>query len=369
MIRILVFGMTENPGGVESFIISYYRHLNGNGMRFDFLCNDSGTIAYQEELTANGSRIFRVTARSRNPRVYRREMNAFFQEHARDYDVIWVNVCSLANIDYLKLALKSGIPRRIIHSHNSMNMDGRLRGLLHALNRRRIDQYATDFWACSNDAAQWFYREGLMDKVVLVQNAIEVDQFAFSPARRSEIRGFLGCDDGCCLIGNVGRLHFQKNQMFALEVFKQFLNRVPNSRLVLVGQGEDAEKLRQRAKELDIESHVSFAGVQRNISDWLSAMDVFLFPSKFEGLGIAALEAQANGLPVLASGGVIPAEVGLSAYYQTCDLDAPPEDWAEKLEALYGLKRQSSSDMKRLFREKGFDIAEESEKLRELLLK
>lgn len=369
MINILVFGMTENPGGMESAVMSYYRKLNGSELHFDFLCNEAGPLAYQDEMLAGGSKIFRIPARSRDFRAYQGAMRDFFTQYARNYEAIWVNTCSLANIDYLVQARKYGIERRIIHSHNAMNMDSRLRGVLHGLNKWRVSQYATDFWACSESAARWFYREPALGKAVIIRNAIDVKSYVFSPERRAAIRASLGCGDSCCLVGNVGRLHFQKNQMFALDIFRRFREKCPDSKLVLVGQGPDREKLLARTRALDLEGDVVFAGVQTNVPDWLSAMDLFLFPSTFEGLGIAALEAQASGLPVLASSDVIPTEVGMSAHYQTCSLTASPEAWAEKLDEMRRtLRRKDAAEMQRLLSEKGFEIDAASDMLKALFM-
>ena len=119
MNNILIFGMTENPGGVESFLMSYIRKINRGNFKFDFLCNSHDKIAYEDELISYGCEIYHITARSKDYKKYKREMQQFFKENASQYDTIWVNVCSLANIDYLKYAKKYGIKRRIIHSHNS----------------------------------------------------------------------------------------------------------------------------------------------------------------------------------------------------------------------------------------------------------
>ena len=136
MYKILVFGMTENPGGVESVIMNYYHYMDKNTFHFDFLCNSYNKIAFEEEIISNGSQTFHFPARSKNYKKYKKELKNFFENNASKYDAIWVNVCSLANIDYLKMAKKYGIKRRIIHSHNSQNMDSRLRGILHKYNKK-----------------------------------------------------------------------------------------------------------------------------------------------------------------------------------------------------------------------------------------
>lgn len=126
--------------------------------------------------------IIKVTARRDNPVRYKKEMKAFFKEHAAEYDVIWVNLCSLANIDYLKMAKKYGIPVRIIHSHNSRNMDSRLRGILHKINKKKIGRIATDYWACSYEAAKWFYPDKIInsDQYRLIYNAIDTSSYRFN---------------------------------------------------------------------------------------------------------------------------------------------------------------------------------------------
>lgn len=136
--RILVFGMTENPGGVESFLVNYYRHIDRNKIQWDFLCNSHNPVAYEDELISLGGRCFHISARSADRQKYRQELDSVFKEHAKEWSAIWVNVCSLANIDYLKVAKEYGIEKRIIHSHNSQNMDNWLRGLLHKWNKRQI---------------------------------------------------------------------------------------------------------------------------------------------------------------------------------------------------------------------------------------
>ena len=162
MFNILIFGMNDNPGGVESFLMNYARNFDKTKVHMDFLCNTK-VVAYENELTDMGCKVIKVTARRDNPVRYKKDMKAFFKDHAAEYDVIWVNLCSLANIDYLKMAKKYGIPVRIIHSHNSRNMDSRLRGILHKINKKKIGRIATDYWGCSYEAAMWFYPDKIIN--------------------------------------------------------------------------------------------------------------------------------------------------------------------------------------------------------------
>ena len=355
MYKVLVFGMTSNMGGIESFIMSYYKRFDHSKIHFDFLCNTHDKVAYEDELQKLHSKIFKVTMRSKHPLRYKSDLNSFFKRYAADYDCIWVNVNSLANIDYLKLAKKYGIKRRIIHSHNSQNMDGKLRSILHDYNKKRISKYATDFWACSPSAAVWFYDKDLMSKVVIIKNSIDLDRVRFDGNKRKQLRNKYNLD-GNLVIGNIGRLHFQKNQMFSLEILSSMVKKTPKIKMVFVGAGPDKEKIIRRAKELKIEKNVIFTGVQKDISGWLSTFDVFLFPSKFEGLPIAGLEAQGNGLPVVASNNAIPKEAVLNSNVKILSLNDSVSTWSNVINQFGQLNRINANVVKMNFKKAGYEI-------------
>lgn len=367
MKRILVFGMTENPGGVESFLVNYYRNIDRDKIQFDFLCNSHNPVAYEDELINLGGRTYHITARSKNPGLYKKELKDVFKRHATEWSAIWVNVSSLANIDYLKIAKKYGIQKRIIHSHNSRNMDSKLRGMLHEWNKRSLQKWATDFWACSEDAAKWFYRDDLMPQVKIIHNAIDVSRIAYDETKRKAIRSRLHIDESTYVIGNVGRLHFQKNQAFAINVFREYLKLNPDSRLILIGQGEDEKVLKSKAA--DISDKVIFTGVQSDIQGWLSAFDLFLFPSLFEGLSISAMEAQGNGVPAFASEAVIPPEVKITPNFTFFSLDQTAGEWARMISQIKtDYKRCGEPEIREAFIKKGFDISTEAKKLEGLLV-
>lgn len=367
MKRILVFGMTENPGGVESFLLNYYRNIDRDRIQFDFLCNSHNPVAYEKELIELGGRTYHITARSKNPFLYKKELEHVFNKHASEWSAIWVNVSSLANIDYLKIAKRYGIERRIIHSHNSQNMDSKLRGFLHRWNKKSIEKWATDFWACSEKAAKWFYKDELRSKTVVIHNAIDVGSISYNEEKRKAIRNKIGVTENTYVIGNIGRLHFQKNQGFAISVFREYLKKNSDTRLVLVGQGEDESLLKERAS--DISDKVIFTGVQSDIQGWLSAFDLFLFPSLFEGLSISAMEAQGNGVPILASETVIPEEVRIASNFKFFSLDHTAEEWAEMImEIKSEYRRNEENEIRQAFNKKGFDISSEARRLERLLV-
>lgn len=368
MYKILVFGMTENPGGVESVIMNYYHYMDKNTFHFDFLCNSYNKIAFEEEIISNGSQTFHFPARSKNYKKYKKELKNFFENNASKYDAIWVNVCSLANIDYLKMAKKYGIKRRIIHSHNSQNMDSRLRGILHKYNKKRIAYYVTDFWSCSKEASEWFYDSSIIKKSIIISNAIDVEKYCFDDVKRKKLRRDLKWEENY-IIGNIGRLHFQKNQMFILDIFEKLIKKEPKVRLILIGDGEDKTKLEKEIDKKKLNKYVHMAGIQKDICGWLSTFDLFLFPSKFEGLSMAAMEAQANGVPMLASDSVIPKEVKINPSFIFWNLENSAESWAEEiLNIKENINRVSQKEIVDNFTMRGYEIHTEAKKLEKLLL-
>ena len=368
MYNVLVFGMTSNIGGIESFIMGYYRRFNKKKIHFDVLCNTDKEIAYENEIKGLGSKIFRISMRSKHPLNYKFELKRFFKKNAVNYDCIWVNVNSLANIDYLKMAKKYGIKRRIIHSHNSQNMDNKIRGLLHAHNRKIISNYATDFWACSSVAAKWFYNEKLMPKAQIIKNAIDLSRVKFDDKKRKEIRKKYNLQDSF-VIGNIGRLHFQKNQLFALSLMPQLLKKKSNIKLVLIGDGPDKKNLIEKVKELNLTNNVIFTGIQQDVSGWLSSFDLFLFPSKFEGLSIALLEAQANGVPILSSDRVSPNEIKVNDNITFLDLNDSKNLWINEIQNKFNDDRLDSNVVYKNFKMSGYDINTEAKKLEKEFIK
>ncbi len=323
--KILVFGITDKYGGVESVIMNNYRNFDKNKLQLDFLCNTK-KVAYEEEIKSLGGKIYRISSRSKHPLKYYLALNNFFKQHASEYDAIWINVCSLANIDYLKLAKKYHIPRRIIHSHNSKNMDSKLRGIIHYLNSIEIDKYATDFWACSENAKKWFYNNLKHQKIKIIPNAIDLKKYQYNAHNRVIKRKELNIDDKI-IITNIGRLNHQKNQFFILDLIKNFSNVLSQYLFIFVGVGEDTEKIKTYIKNYQLEKNVLLLGSRNDIPDILSASDLFLFPSVFEGSPVSVIEAEANGIPSLISQESYTEQRKLSNTVSILSLKENPEKW------------------------------------------
>ena len=213
-----------------------------------------------------------------------------------------MNFNNLSNIDALAAAARKGIPRRIAHVHSASYSGGIPQQMLSTLHKRQYGRYVTDRWACSKMAGEFFFG---LDSFEVVPNAIDYGKFVFSPSARDVVRASLGVGDGL-LLGTVGRLDKAKNQAHLISLTARIRAKRPNVQLLIVGEGPCENELRREARDLGIEDAVYVVGAQSDVGAYLSALDVFLFPSFFEGLGLSLIEAQVNGLPCIVSEGISP---------------------------------------------------------------
>ena len=368
MKKVLVFGITENPGGVESVIMNYYRNINKEKIQFDFLCNTE-IVAYEDEILQLGGNIYRITARSKNRKQYKKDLKTFFEAHKGEYSSIWVNVCSLANIDYLKYAKKYGIEKRIIHAHNSQNMDSFIRGILHRINKLIISKYATDYWSCSKESSCFFYNRRLMKSsdYRIINNAIDTEKYKYDENTRNEYRRNLNIDDKIAFV-SIGRLHFQKNQEFVIKIFKKINEKNPNTVLYLIGDGPDKTKIKRLIGELELDNSVFLLGIRDDVPELLQSFDVLLFPSIFEGLPLVLIEAQASDILIFASENIESDEVLMNKEkIRFMSLEKSAEEWANEIIREFQ-SNSNRSDSTESIKQHGFDIKTETKKFERIII-
>lgn len=336
MKKILVVGQSDNPGGVEAVIKRYYEALK-HDIQIDLIVSTS-TCYDEAYYRAHQSNIYFVkNAQFRHPLAYKKEIKSFFVANQGKYDAIWCNCCDLANCGYImKMAKAVGIKKRIIHAHNNRLMQtGKRRyfyALMHHYWKNHIHQYATDFWACSEVAGEFFYPHEILQSksYKIINNAIEINQYEFHQEVRDKIREKYHLN-GHHVIGHVGRFQYQKNHEFLIDIFQEYLKLDSCAVLMLVGQGEEEERIRQKVSDKGIEKQVLFMGARDDVNEMLQAMDVFVLPSRFEGLGIVLIEAQAAGLACVTSKDVVPDVVNITGNVAFISLDAPIEQWVSAI--------------------------------------
>lgn len=325
--RVLVWGLSNHRAGTEAVIYNYVTHAPDT--KFDFLCYEAPEN-YQDLFEGTDNSYYVIPIKIKHPLANWRAMRTFMKEHAGDYSTVWVNLNDTSNIDILIEAERYGIPRRITHVHNAGLPDVFITKLFSKLNWNRCLRLATDYWACSKAAGDFFYGD-LAYRVI--PNAVDSKARAYDEKKRELVRAEWNLD-GKYVIGTVGRLVEQKNQGLLINVLPGILARRPNAALLIVGEGDLRKELEVRASELGIEDRVIFAGSQQDMQAYYSAFDVFAFPSIYEGLSLSLLEAQFNGLPCVVSDGVS-SETFISRNIQVI----PTNDESRWTRALLGASR------------------------------
>ena len=355
-VRVLQVVTHMERGGLESMIMNYYRHIDREKVQFDFLVHRQERAAFDDEIESLGGRIYRLPRLVPWSKNYLSALNCFFDEHP-EYNVVHVHQDCLSSV-ILKVAAQHNVPVRIAHSHNA-NQDKNLKYPIKLWYRRSIPQYATNLFACGKNAGGWMFSGAPYQ---IINNAAAA--YTYDPEKRIEMRQKLDLRDEL-IIGHVGRFNPQKNHPFLLDIFTALLKKEPNAVLLLVGGGEDMPKIQAEAQVLGIAKHVRFLGVRGDVADLMQAMDVFVFPSLYEGLPVTMVEAQTAGLPCLISDKVPPECIITEGLVDTLPLSAGAETWSEKL-----LEKRDTprTDRRAEIAAHGFDITAEAVKLQEFYL-
>ena len=284
-------------GGVEAVVMNYYRHIDRNKIQFDFICDEDSTRIPYDEINALGGRVILVPPYQKVFK-YQKELIRIFKENK--YKIVHSHINTLS-VFPLRAAKKAGVPVRIAHSHSTTNKKELKKNILKQLLRPLSKKYATDFMCCSEYAGRWLFGNKLYNqgKVYLLNNAIDIDKFAFNEEIRKKKRAELGISEDTFVIGHVGRFVEQKNHDFLIDIFKSIYEQKKNSTLILVGEGPLFDEIKKKVYSLNLESRVLFLGQRNDINELYQVMDVFVLPSLYEGLPVVGIEAQANGLPVV----------------------------------------------------------------------
>lgn len=307
MKRILHFvhALTQSSGLTNS-IMNYYRHLDTSLIQFDFVYFTVAESSIIDEITRMGGRVFRFT----EPKHFfkcLKERKAFFKNHKNEYFAIHGNAL-FAVLFYGQVAKRNGISHVISHAHSTVYGESFLSKLRNYFVIRMTRLIATDFLACSKQAGVFLFgqRVGNSEKVLVIHNAIDCDKYQFSSVERSNVRKELKIQDNEFALCHVGGFKAVKNHGFILDVFYEYLKNNPESKLILVGGESGVEKnitryLSSKIEKMKIQQKVVMAGVRSDINSILSGMDGFIFPSLYEGLPTALIEAQASGLDCIVS--------------------------------------------------------------------
>lgn len=327
-IALVVSGLSS--GGVESFILSFFNEIN-SAREYDkyIITHNAPSKVAQEKFENLGFKIFIVPSKKESIFNNIKSLNKIMKDNK--FDIVHSHMAK-SNFIIMKLAKKNNVPIRIAHSHQSMSINGTLKKMtykiLQFLNRR----YANIFLGCSEAALIYgFGEEILSDKYssTVIHNAIDLKKFKYNSLYRKELREKYNISENQILIGSIGRYTFQKNQLFLLEVVKKIVEKNRDFKLLLIGEGELKNDYLEYIKNNKLEQNIILEQPQNDIYKYYSAFDIFAFPSRFEGLGIVVIEAQASGLSCIVSKNV-PIDVKISDLIDYVDIDSI-EKWYDKI--------------------------------------
>lgn len=360
MDRVLyIIDHLQNRSGIASVAMNYYRFFSKDGFNVDFLTYDENDEALENEVKQMGGNIVYIPFLSiKNILCFINSLKLFFDKNKDRYSVVHSHFPQI-DLFVIPIAKKyGGVSHYISHSHNTKHADSFLKAIRNfcfCFPLRFISDYRV---ACSLKAGKFMYGSRFFksNRDFVINNAVDCSKFCFDAEKRNVLRKTLKIEDSV-IIGTVGGLRIQKNHSFLIDVMKILSQKERNYKLLIVGEGPLKEKLEQKVKNYNLEKNVIFLGCRSDVNELYSAMDIFVLPSKYEGLPVVGIEAQATGLQCLFSDRIT-REAGLINSFFLAITDASL--WANKIDSLHSIDRQNIADeIKKL----GFDIAYEAVKL------
>lgn len=338
-------------GGQEKVGKEIGLHIDRTKYEMHYLVFDENKESYEQELADAGIKVFHLPEPSRGYIQYLKNLYKLMKENS--YDIVHAHTmfnCGWAML----LAWYTKVPRRISHSHSIKMADyhySKLAIIYQFVMRKLIHICGTEYIGCGKAAGEWLYGKRFFEKHgKVVYNGIDTGKFRFSSIKREQTRAQLGLEDRF-VIGHVGHFQKVKNQKFLISLMPEILKRRQDAVLLLLGDGELREENWNYCKELGIEDQVLMVGNVENVADYLCAMDVFVFPSLYEGMPLSVIEAQCNGLPCVISDSV-PDDVFLTDLVKTLSLKRPKESWIGNI---CGRARYNSEKYGEIMLKTGFD--------------
>lgn len=329
VIRVLHVVGIMDAGGAETMIMNLYRNIDRSKVQFDFLVHRDKQGFYDKEINDLGGKIYKaMPINMKNYFKYKKMLDTFFKEH-KEYKIVHSHISILSLIN-LKIAKKNNVPIRIAHSHEShlslREHDIKRRPIIY-FSKKIINKYPNIKMACAVEAGNWLFGDNSTVKVL--NNSIDSKQYVYNSNSSREIRESLHLTDKNFIVGHIGRFSKQKNHDFIIDIFKEIHDINNDAVLMLVGDGELKDEIEKKVKKLRLAKSVIFTGIRSDIPKLLSSMDVFLFPSLFEGLPVSLIEAQASGIVSIISDNVSK-EVKITNQIEFLSLKDSPVDWANK---------------------------------------
>ncbi|MGL4383290.1 MAG: glycosyltransferase [Bacilli bacterium] len=346
MVKILHILSTMQLGGIESFLMNIIRNNSDSEIVNEILIFDKEHCYYEDEISSLGVKLIRSKSILEGHYSAFKQLKKFFKNN--HFDVVHLHCSALPYYYCLKFAKKQGVMIRILHSHTSVSPVGNYYKFLHKFIDITKNSYITHKIACSNNAGKRMFKD---DDFTIIKNGIDLNQYKKSIAKKKSIKEKLKLNQST-IIGHVGRLTEAKNHRFLLKIYEQYYAYDKDTLLLIVGDGELKNDIISQINKLNISGNVLMVGNTNHVEDYLQVMDLFVFPSIFEGLPLSLIEAQALELPIIVSD-VIAKEVDVTESITFLSLSIPSSEWVKNMQLR--LQNDSIIDVSKISAA-GFDI-------------
>ncbi|MCI8774070.1 MAG: glycosyltransferase family 1 protein [Lachnospiraceae bacterium] len=364
-IKILHFPIRNTNGGVTRSAMKFWKFIDHEKFQFDFATCTK--LDFEQDIIDQGCKVHYISCYAeQNPEQFRKELREILKD---GYDVIHLNTNWWKSFEAERAAEEAGVSMILVHARNTFvdvnDDEQRAREVIvHEKCKKEFsEKTATHFMACSHMAADFLFGPQIpRKKIMILHNALDISRYTYDEEKRNNLRNKLNVSDKY-VIGNVGRMAYQKNHKFLIDCFYEMQKKDKDAVLLLIGDGYLEGDIRNQVMQYGIENKVIFAGAVDNVEDYLQAMDLFAFPTLFEGLPNALVEAQAAGLKCLCSDRITK-EVGITDNIQFLPLDK--SQWVNTL-----LDRRDGYQRKKVdeqIQSAGYDIRYEIKKLEEIYL-
>lgn len=353
-IKILNIIRTMNMGGAQVLIMNILRNIDKEKFQLDFLLNEEGV--FDDEIRKLGGKIYYIPYLTEIGQLkYKKNLIDFLKKH-KEYKIVHSHMNQVSGI-ILEAAYDADVPIRIAHSHTMGNKNNLIAKVYKKYLQGKIDKYATHLIACSEETAKWMFKKRASETLI-INNGIDIEKFKFSLEKRKFMRKDLNLFDDTIVIGNVGRFSKVKNHKFMIELFKNFRNR-HKAKLLLIGEGELKDSIIEIAKVENILDDIIFRVEKKHIENYYHAMDIYICPSLYEGIPLTLIEAQTNGVPVIASN-TIDQRVKITNNFCFESLSSSYDIWENKIKKLLEIGRKNNITN---IKEAGYDIKDQTLKL------
>ncbi|MCG7406100.1 glycosyltransferase family 1 protein [Paenibacillus sp. ACRRX] len=363
--RILHVFSRLDRGGAETRMMDVFRHMDRTRLQFDFLVLEPGQHHYDEEIEQLGGKKYMVRHPKRSG-IFA-HLKDMYQVMKREgpYQAVHAHTAHHAGLAMLAARL-AGVTFRVCHARTSGTSGSMLKRFSILFGRLLMLRYATRLLAISCEAGRYLFGQRAVDsgKVEVVPNAIDLSPYCrLQEIEVASSRRYIGIPDCQLLLGHIGRLHTVKNHVFLFKLLAHLRDSQIDARLVLIGGGALRKQLEQQAEDNGVLSCVHFLGVRTDIPPLLRLLDVFVMPSFYEGLGGAAIEAQAAGIPCVLSSS-LPEEVDMkTGLVRFLSLHQPIGDWGQVVREQATQPRPSFERIYAAFFKRGFLLEQELDQL------